>query len=493
MQNILKQSLQFEADMIEKDSETGFLKICNYCYSPDFGQKIYFTDPVSEKKSDVYDMASDFCNGLAAVGIKGKGCGYINTDFEFVVKPVYDNVFSFCGGFAKAVKDDETQFIDSKGNTLFDPKNLTNNKYTDIEDFSEGLCRVSTMGISEKELVRRSKNGGLAGIWGYINQNGEEAVKPQFVYAEDFLNSFAIVAKGSWKFDSENYDYVAKNIRWGVIDKNGSEIIPFEFIEIKRMLSDKSMFAVCDDNGRWGVADSYGSITFEPVFETVCDCYNGLIVFSNDREKAEHYDYELYGIYDLNRKEILFDSQFYKVSFEEDGLIKVAVFDKKLDRTVEKIIDRSGKELFKSNYTYIAAFEQPYKVAIRENGEEAQGLIDKSGNVIFPLTQGIAINGLHYDKRRIVFDDEGQKYMCDFDCNRLTERTYNSISGFENEFLTVAVTEKGRKLHGIIDLDGKTVLEPIYDRVIIFDDNFGFAAICGRKAEIFKSEQQAKT
>ncbi len=489
MQIILKQILQIETDMIGKDNETGFLKVCNFCCSPDFGQKIYFTNPVNGKKSDVYDMASDFCNGLAAVGIKGKGCGYINTDFEFVVKPVYDNVFSFCDGFAKAIKDGEIQFIDSNGNTIFDPKILTNNKYTEIEEFSEGLCRVSTMGITEKELVRRSMSSDLAGIWGYINQKGEETIKPQFVYAEDFLDSFAIAAKGKWVFDKENYDYIAKDVRWGVIDKNGNEVIPFEFSSIKRMLSDHNMFAVRDNNGRWGVADSHGSIMFDPIFETVSDCYNGLVVFSNDREKAEHYDYELYGIYDLNRKEILFDSLFYKVSFEEDSLIKVAVFDKKLNRTVEKIIDPNGKELFKSNYTYIAAFEQPYKVAIRENGEEAQGLIDKNGNVVYPLTKGIAINGMHYGQKRIVFEEDRQKYMCDFDGNRLTERTYNSISGFENELLTVSVTEKGRKSQGIIDLNGKTVLEPVYDRIITLDNNFGFVTVCGRKAEVFKSER----
>lgn len=483
---IVEQVLQIEADEISKDSETGFLKICNYCFSPDLNYEIYFINPINGKKSDTFNMASDFCEGLAAVGIKGKGCGYINTDFEIVTELIYNNVSCFCNGIAKVMLDNKPYFIDNQGNKLFSPEKSGLDKHTDIEEFSEGMCRVSAMPITKKELVRRRRSSDIAGIWGYINQKGEETVKPQFVYAEDFLDSYAIAAKGEWVFDKENFDYVAENVSWGVIDKSGNEVIPFEFSSIKRMLSDHSMFAVQTNNGRWGVADTQGSITFDPVFETVSDCCNGLAVFSNHKEKSECYDYELYGIYDIDKKEVLFNSQFYKVSFEGDNLLKVAVFDKELDRTVEKLIDRSGKELFKSVYTCIATFEQPYKVAIREKSEETQGLIDKSGNVIYPCTKNIAINGLHYKQRRIVFEKDRQKYMCDFEGNRLTECTYDSISDFECGFPTVSVTEKGRKLFGIIDLDGNTVIEPVYDRIIILNDNLGLVTVRGRKAEHIK-------
>lgn len=483
---IFEQILQLEADGISKDSETGFLKVENHIISPDLSREIYFMNPDNLQKSDVFNMASDFCEGIAAVGIKGKGCGYINTDFEFISEPIYDNVSCFCNGIAQVSLDNKNFFIDKTGNAIFDPEILSRRKYTDIEFFSEGLCRVSAMPATEKELVRRSRSSDLAGIWGYINQKGEETVKPRFVYAEDFLDSFAVAAKGKWVFDKENFDYIAKDVRWGVIDKNGNEVIPFEFSSIKRMLSDRSMFAVCTGEGRWGVADSHGSITFDPVFEAVADCCNGLVVFSNDREKSDCYNYELYGIYDLDKKEILFNSQFYKVSFEEDNLLKVAVFDKELDRTVEKIIDRSGKEIFKSPYTLIATFRQPYTVCVRENGEEAQGLTDKNGNIIFPLTKGIDITGIHYEQKRIVFNEDRKKYMCDFDGNRLTERTYDSINGFEDRFLTVTVREKGKNLQGIIDLDGNTVIEPVCDRVITLNGNRGFVTVRGKNAEYIK-------
>ena len=66
--------------------------------------------------------------------------------------------------------------------------------------------------------------------------------------------------------------------------------------------------------------------------------------------------------------------------------MEVEVFDEELGRTIEKIIDPSGKERFKSIYSSIYTWHDPYEVIIRDKDGTRHGLIDKEGNEILPAS-----------------------------------------------------------------------------------------------------------
>ena len=63
----------------------------------------------------------------------------------------------------------------------------------------------------------------------------------------------------------------------------------------------------------------------------------------------------------------------------EDGTFVVEVYNKKLKRYIEKIIDRNANVLIDSNYTSIRYMNNVYEVSVQDNdGKRLTGLIDKN-------------------------------------------------------------------------------------------------------------------
>jgi hypothetical protein len=117
-----------------------------------------------------YDWVRDFDeNGLARVSTNGKW-GVINTDGEWVVKPVYDKIGEFCEGLACVVKGKKYGYINTKGKVVIKVKY----KYPTITDvsfyrFSYGLAKVE-----------------VNGKWGYMNKKGKVVIKAKYDGAEVF-------------------------------------------------------------------------------------------------------------------------------------------------------------------------------------------------------------------------------------------------------------------------------------------------------------------
>ena len=99
-----------------------------------------------------YDYAYDFSDGLARVCLPNKGCGYINTKGEWLIKPVTGDIH---GG-----------------------------------DYSSGLI---------KKIDKKTKK------YGYINKNDEWVIQPQFSSAEPFVNGLAVVSTSSTGSNNSTY------------------------------------------------------------------------------------------------------------------------------------------------------------------------------------------------------------------------------------------------------------------------------------------------
>lgn len=141
-------------------------------------------------------------------GDNGIGCGSINSD-----------------GYL--------YFIDTvKGEALRLPEKYKDTPiilYHPCGGYQEGLIMVSLLG--EIDLQYHHTFGDTAGIWGWIDLDGNEVIPPQYVYAMSFFDGRAIVCKGDWEMD-ERGRYWCDNEQWGIIDKSGKEVVPCMFDEI---------------------------------------------------------------------------------------------------------------------------------------------------------------------------------------------------------------------------------------------------------------------
>ena len=195
--------------------------------------------------------------------------------------------------------------------------------------YQDGLIMVSLLG--EMDLQGHHTFGDTAGIWGWIDLEGNEVIPPQYVYAMSFYKGRAIVCKGTWEIDSSNR-YWCNDEQWGMIDKTGKEIVPCCFDEIFE-IEDTDRFVFCHEggwkNGHNCIFDiERGEIILKMDFDfddgymfNECFFSNGCICF-DEHIPGEEVDY-IYA-YSVNEKKWV----AYKEKYEErelDGQTKIVV------------------------------------------------------------------------------------------------------------------------------------------------------------------------
>lgn len=470
----------WHANAIWEDEETGILKVL---LSGDafnhYGVSTYASRDGKRLCSINFDYIGNFHDGLAEVGKSGYGMGFVDRNMKFVIPMIYDQSNEFKDGRAKVKRGGRWLYIDRSGKEIELTAPDLSSRYQDVGDYSEGLCKVSTLKLRLIDLAHHSDYSEIAGTWGFVNEAGEEVITPQFIYAEDFSNGIAIVCKGKWTIDKKwdnEYNtgrYWTDEELWGAIDKSGNVVIPFIFDEIRHFWDTEDVFMVHYGGwkeGHWGVIDNRGNWLAEPVFEAIdYDYHDGLFAFYKEDKWSD--DVPL-GIYDLKQKRVIFEPQFFDVSFREDGWIEVEVYDEQLGRKVEKFIDRNGNEKFHSIYTSIYAWKKPYEVVISDENGERHGLIDENGNVILPCEYDVSWSGISYEQKRIVFKDGDKHGIKDFDGNIIVPPIYYEIHSIDNPLLIVRVGEKDDYKEGLITPDGTTVVPAEFSRISWCSDNY---------------------
>lgn len=111
--------------------------------------------------------------------------------------------------------------------------------------YQDGLIMVSLLGEIDLQYYHTFRD--TAGMWGWIDLEGNEVIPPQFVYAMSFFEGKAIVCRGKWSVDDCGR-YWCEDERWGVIDKNGKEVVPCMFDEIFD-IDDTDRFMLCHIGG----------------------------------------------------------------------------------------------------------------------------------------------------------------------------------------------------------------------------------------------------
>ena len=257
-----------------------------------------------------FDVAYDFKEGLAAVGICNSKCeyGFISEEFgitnEYFVYPQYDDARNFTEGLAAVRINDKWGFIDKTGDCVIEPQ------FDNTRGFAEGLSPVrvgNKRGVIDKTgryVINLSSiikhialvfSDGLLAVsigdkWGFIDKSFDSThrfvIEPKFVFASPFTDGLALVQvndpetkKDKWGFIDRDFDTTHKYFIEPQFDDIGPFLWSFE----------EGVIGV-EVNGKWGFIDKDFSTTHEyviaPRFYKVSPFYEGQAqVFEQDGTK----------------------------------------------------------------------------------------------------------------------------------------------------------------------------------------------------------------
>ncbi|MBP7708010.1 MAG: WG repeat-containing protein [Candidatus Aminicenantes bacterium] len=305
--------------------------------------------------------------------------GVIDEVGNWIVKPQFENVYSYSEGLAVVKVGDVYGCIDKAGKLIVSPR------FALITPFKDGLAiayeyhqqrRSNSLSKGNAGFIDRSGNWvieprfkvlsrfneGLASAWaddgdGYIDKEGSWAIRKPgiFCFAKEFSEGLASAG------NSSNRDFLA--YREGFIDKTGDWAIKpiFEFARGFR-----NGLASVRYEGKWGFIDRAGTWVIPPQFDDV---------------KPGYFEQSLEG----------------SISSGKEGLAPVCVGGKDegyISKTRSKwgYIDKSGRWIINPQYEDAEPFSgafaavmvggRPDELGITINGK--WGVIDREGSWIVP-------------------------------------------------------------------------------------------------------------
>jgi hypothetical protein len=291
----------------------------------------------------IYEDVTDFQESLCAVKLNGKW-GFCDYNGILVFPPIYDFIwfseggnFNDNGGNRKVKMNGKWGLIGNGGELYIPPK------YDEISSWTIGSKKFFKVKINTKE--------------GILNYDGAEVLPPIYDKIISYLPRIAIKIDGKYGFLDEAFREVISPIyddtgyfeteegflkvklseNWGIIDKMGNEILPFEYIELGTVFSEGLLrFSKLGYEARWdvntekwGYMDKELNVVIPPSFNHCGEFYNGfayvhgedgeiridktgkIIIEDKDLEdyfywndKMKEWSYGKWGLYSENENEI---------------------------------------------------------------------------------------------------------------------------------------------------------------------------------------------
>ncbi len=431
----------FSCDNIEKIPE-------NQAYELDISEPedpdvVYMgTQPRPENKKE------QFHNERRLVR-RGTFWGYIRIDSTLVIDCIYEEATIFENGFASVQKNQKKGIIDVNGKEIlplqFDEL-LILSKYKvaivkqndkwDLVDFNNKSClkeAVDSLAYrTDSSLVSiKNKQHQL------IDGRGKVLTKRSY----DWIGRF-IVGRAPIRGDS----------LVGFIDEKGIDVIPLQYNKFQKF-NDDGMAAVAKDN-RWGIIDRFGSIKLALKYDEVYDLWvNGrFTVEQNGTKKCVRSIDIRNGI----AQQIL-DLDYDEIECFENGLVMVTKDNKK------GALNEKGKLVIPLEYTRLFSTEMRgleindgwgnYLIGTKNN---KNGVIDKANNVIFPFKYTFIEalrNNIGYLKVRNNLNHYG---VTDLQGNIVIPLQNRSIYGDADGYLSIIENN----YWGILSLATKEVVVP---------------------------------
>ncbi|MFO7932950.1 MAG: WG repeat-containing protein [Bacteroidales bacterium] len=168
-----------------------------------------------------------FHDGLALYKSDGK-YGYLGTDLQWKIPPVFDKAWPFSEGYARVKRNHRWYYINKSG----------------YEKFLPSRSRSFKLEGNPGKMIRR-KSGNK---WGFADMDGEWIVPPVFDYVKSFCEGFAPVEmKGEW----------------GYINRVGELVIDASYEDACKF---SSGLASVRRKGLYGCIDSLENLVIKPKF-----------------------------------------------------------------------------------------------------------------------------------------------------------------------------------------------------------------------------------
>lgn len=264
-------------------------------------------------------------------------------------------------------------------------------KYKVVNKSDAGHYYISSVLIDYRQVVYDGRNL-REGCWGLADSEGNVLIEPQYLHYWDVHNGYTIFAQGKWGIgilDTHPDNYYYEEGKWEIVDQKGNIIVPFEFDEIYMFDDYKTEETYSHifqakigkyPNRKWGVIDDRGNWVVEPIFEEFYYRFyrDGEVIYYGEDEEC------LLGVYDIINKQVVLEPIYDCLDFFGKNLYLISVWEDGIE--FEKIIDRTGREVFDSRYNGISEIEgyDYYEVlTYDEHGNHRKkGIIDLEGNVI---------------------------------------------------------------------------------------------------------------
>lgn len=377
-----------------------------------------------------YDKALNFSEDLAAVKINNMW-GFINTKGVEVIVPRYSEAQSFASGLALIFSEDRVyKFINKEGKIAIPIS------FEQAESFKGGLAWVQVKGKQ-----------------GIINSEGLYIIQPKY---DEIRNR---------DFSFHKFSPVKLNGKWGLIDKNGKEIIPLEYEDFEYY---SAGFSKVKKNGKWGVInESDGTFFLECLYDDIQPLKIGEYGNETDKELVQVKKEGKWGIVNSKTLKWLINPLYDELSGKDEGMI---AFKKNVKWGV---IDRLGNEILPAVYDRIGNFYEGITSVGRDN---KHGYADKTGKMITQLIYEGENGNSFTNGYAFVCRESGCGYI-DKSGNEITDLKYTWDDGWNpfNYSLDGLAAVKLKGKWGYINTKGETVIKHQFDQAWPFRD--GIAAV----------------
>lgn len=348
-------------------------------------------------------------------------------EWEWVVRPEEYSECFLIGEELIAVKDENSKYriIDKNGEYAF------SDEYDEISKYSERVAAVQRNGkcfyidTQERTLIEETYEDVKSfheskaaikkdGLWGFINLKEDIIVSPLYEQVHDF---------------NENYAAVRRNGQWGFVDTNGTITVSCQYDEVRNF---HEGLAIVREGEKWGVINQNGEQIVPCQYDFINDFSGGFAAIEKDdkwgyiNNKGQisiGLKYDSAGDFHESKAAVGINGYF-------DGYMDAWAYIDEKDNIQIDFYPYSASE---GRMLYVGEFKNEMAFV----SDDFYCIMDCDGNYIFDgHASEFIISSLTYNEK------------------------YDAIPAYiyTDESMTV-------KKYGLVGLDGKMRLEPIFDYV----------------------------
>jgi hypothetical protein len=385
-----------------------------------------------------------FSEGLLAVEKDGR-YGYIDTKGNKVIDFYFDEAYAFNGKYAIIVRNNGYNIINSSGITQFDD---------DLDylyfDFETGF-----LWYVKDELL------------GLMKTNGDIIVEAKYELTVEGDYSYSLE---SFSFFQEGLARVAKNGKFGFIDKTGEIIIDFVYEDVGHFSQGLAYYMNSED--RYGYIDKKGEIVISPKYD-YAEEFNlnkqAIVADIND-----DYDY-IYSLIDKDGDVIISDLE--DIDDHED--IYVVIKNNKC-----YLINTKGKMISEDIFNDFAEMGEFILLAVLNDDYDATAItiFKLNGDVYYELTEN-EVSGEELadffaidDKLYLLFKPKSGSTVT----LKLKKDTWTFEADSVNDIHGKYVITERNDEYGVRTFKDAMVIDYLYDYIWAYDDGYFLARLDGK-------------